>query len=686
MFTRFFTQEKFSTFLRVFEWFKNRPWVVFIVLIAATYWQIPFTFFEQDEWIFFGEHITGHRSNNSHFWFLPVQRAMTGILLWLEWHIFGMNAYLYGLFSIALAMLTGFALYRVLRHWQIESWCAVAAAGLALIFANGSHTISWFGSFTAALPSAITALFALDLFMTALKEPKFRYYWLIPLLCVMSLYFKEESLWLLPLLPMTWVLHSLWLGKRVDIKLGFKLLSPIAAVYAFYFIAERVRQIYSPSFSSLISSTEPTHYIKDVIEAVFLLPLAHLPKTLVAHSHFIQLAQNLQLKTTLLAYAISIIGLLLIAVAIWRTKDAKYRLLTIWLTVWCLVSFLAFAVFGKNPEFLELRYYFPAQLPLASLLVVMLLPYRGSKRLLPLLIGGIILLVIACVNISATWARLSGSMNIGQERLNIINTIKRHIGSLDPRSMILIEAKDIGYNGSPVPIIPFQSGVGYAMLVTFHGNQQDFRPFILNQFLWDWLSQGYKEMNGIGFGYYWDYGALVRDVATHAIDPADIHSFYYEDKQLKDTSDVIRRRIIGQKLIYSSLDKKDWKISSNYPQGAVEGQGVLNAIDNNLQSTWAATFTEGQYFELDLGRSFGRVGKMSLDFADQYQYSRKYKVEISDGTTWKTVTEDVGRPEGLVQNIYFEPQNVRSIRYTNYDTLTASYNRTINDIQVYQTR
>ena len=46
-------------------------------------------------------------------------------------------------------------------------------------------------------------------------------------------------------------------------------------------------------------------------------------------------------------------------------------------------------------------------------------------------------------------------------------------------------------------------------------------------FLYDTIDQGYKEVSGRGFGYFWDKTALDAAVLQYRIDPQNIFSFYY---------------------------------------------------------------------------------------------------------------------------------------------------------------
>ena len=94
-------------------------------------------------------------------------------------------------------------------------------------------------------------------------------------------------------------------------------------------------------------------------------------------------------------------------------------------------------------------------------------------------------------------------------------------------------------------IPPFQSGFGQTLLASYWKQEQYPKEFYENRFLWDITSQGYKEVNNTGFGYYRDFSALKLAISQNKISAQSVIAFSYSsrDKRLQDISEEVKQRL-----------------------------------------------------------------------------------------------------------------------------------------------
>lgn len=663
-------------------WLLHHPWAFPIITTILAYWPVLLTYFEQDEWRVFGEQII--RSDQPPSYCFAIQRPLACFANWATWRTFGAEASFYGLLSLLFILAIILLFYALLRRWRLDPWRSAIAAALLPLFATGSHAITWFGAIVSGLPSYFFALLSLYLLTLDLEKPSWLKQLGVIVAAIVSLYFKEESLWLLVMLPVTWWFFSATLNQSLTIRSAFRHVTLPSVGILILILLERYRQLHSASFGQLVSTTDQSQYLKDVVTAIVSLPWLHLDKVVINNQYLPIIAETLNLPMKAIAIIFSIVIIVAVTLLAVRDREKQYRSLLLWGLAWIFTSFLAYSVFGKVPEFLELRYYFPAQAPMALLLVLILTMKFSWQRKVTLL-GPLLLLVIVLLNIVPLQERINGSVKAGQERKRILQTVQREIGSLPNPAIIYIEVVgEGGFNGAPMPILPFLSGPGYAFQVLF-SNDQDFRPLLSQNFLWGWLDEGYRQENGVGFGYFRDYNSLNQALDTAGLSPQVVHAFRYEKQQLTTITNYIRERLALARTSLNPVPRDGWSVTTSEPEGAAPGLGQQHIIDADSRSLWASYHVAGKYVEIDLGRSIENIAGLSLTSGGPGDYLRRYTLSYSsDGQDWKVAVHDIGRPEGLVQRILFSPITVRKFRITQEETIATSYNWTIADLQVYK--
>lgn len=680
--------EKFGKQSRTFA--TRYPWIFPIIAILLIYWQLPLTYFQQDEWQAFETYInTGNKPITD---CVSIQRPLTCVINNIQWHLLGTNAVAYGIFSLLLTIAVALAFYRLLLKFRLPVYKAALAASLFPLFVTGSQAITWFGAFSATLPNFLFAILAIDFLIEAIRRKSWAWQAASVISVLISLYFKEESLWIIPVMLVTWWAFAVTDAKKQSrqekIKSFFRYLGPLAVMVLVYLFFERTRQLNSAAFSTLVSTTDSSQYLVDVIKALFLLPFSHLSQILFGPEHVIAFSEYFGLTIEEFSTYTSAMLLVFFAGLLFSNRE-NYRPSIFVLVVWALTGFIAYAVFGKNPDFLEGRYYFAAQAPVVALLVIGLLPDKvtgfrsfntASVALLILLVG---------LNLTLAGHRMESSLAIAEERKNILNYIQERTGPLPKRAIIYTETTNYGYVGQAAAILPFQNGLGTTLRVLYQGNAQDYRAVSKKQgYLWNLLNQGYDEVDGTGFGYFREYDKLYEAYKEHKLSPDEIFAFRYTGKDISDVTSLMRGRLALSDKELVTLPRDGWKVTTNNDKGVDANHGVEKITDADPKSDWAVPHQYGAYLEVDFGRPIDNVAEVLLYTADGNSFPRIFRFEYSsDGETWREDFTDIGTIVDTNKTpILFGPKTIRKLRVKIVDKRDTIFAWSVSDLQIFRVK
>ena len=67
-------------------------------------------------------------------------------------------------------------------------------------------------------------------------------------------------------------------------------------------------------------------------------------------------------------------------------------------------------------------------------------------------------------------------------------------------------------------------------------------PLIADQYLWGMDHEGYREVEGIGYGYFWNFDTLSQAIDRGDFDKNDVIALYYKshDKVLIDKTSELK--------------------------------------------------------------------------------------------------------------------------------------------------
>lgn len=152
------------------------------------------------------------------------------------------------------------------------------------------------------------------------------------------------------------------------------------------------------------------------------------------------------------------------------------------------------------------------------------LPAVGTSILLPLLVYifvrgrafWVVLLIAPLVFLHAYWLniQLNSFAEIGTLRKNILEQIKKENPNL-PDKVVFYTESDTPYYGLEEKTLPFETGLGQALLVSYQPTENFPREIFQGKFLRFITNQGYREVENRGFGYFRDFDLLQKTVGQY---------------------------------------------------------------------------------------------------------------------------------------------------------------------------
>lgn len=517
-------------------------------------------YFQQDEWHSFGliqSYGLRYLSFDRPFWQLFfADRVGARSIMFLFFKIFWGSPLPFSLLAIFThtvnTILIGFLAFKLTKNKIISYLSSVFFFTSSI----GHQAYSWFGTLAGSATNVTFILISLIFYFTFLERRKCIYLFLTTLFIWISLLFKENSFFVFALYPLVWILYS----KNKSIKQFFVqnfLFFPygffVAIILAGNILSlpgERSNYIASSSSGLLKLLKNVIFYPIEGIGQVF---LPSQPVFAVAKVSAEKMFPSLNpqtwefdlLYTTTVVEGVSIIISILIiflsffAYKKYINKNQHLKSFYIFSFLLLSLSFLPYVVLDKFDAYLDSRYYYASLIGASFIFGVLSFVFvRGirSRRGKSMVIGVISLLILS--HAFFLTSDLLTQAKIAKERKSIISQILTLVPNIGKKSVFYITGNSPGYYGMPELKVPFQSGLGQVLLVKY-GIKNQISPdifaegFIKQGFLFDTLAQGYKEVNGQGFGYFYDKSALDDNLETNRFQESDVIFLYYDSDMQK---------------------------------------------------------------------------------------------------------------------------------------------------------
>lgn len=525
------------------------------------------TTFQQDEFYYIGKAFYATLQPWTYYFQILSGYHFTPLHTFFFFHLvylFGTDPIPYHLVDIFLHSINAALVFFIAFFLTRNRLVAVIAAVFFLVNSVTGQAVTWIGAGLGTLGNASFALGAMLCFLVFLeKAKKHLYYWAL-VFFVISLGFKESSLFLSPL----FLLMAYFSQKEKRLIQIFSFFKSYILLVSLGVVLLGARII--PIFLSLEKKGggqfgNATSNTTTLLNLVFY-PLEGLAQVFIPYGIMYRL-QNIYSSDTvfwgvrqyerltssdLFAAVISMIILFTLFVFVKFLFNGGEKKIIWFSLLYILLSFVPYTIGVKGSSYLESRYYYLASAGagiLFALLVnafsVHVASYAKTVAYQKYMRYGLLLLLtlpyfwMHTVYIQKDVAKM---VAVSSDRKKIIHSIEKLYPVIGEKIIFYTES-DTAYYGLAEKILPFQSGPGQMLMVLYAEKGQLNPEFFRNDFLWNITDRGYAELGGQGFGYFRDIRELRQALKKNHLPAESVFAFRFQKGKVKDISDDIRRRV-----------------------------------------------------------------------------------------------------------------------------------------------
>lgn len=529
--------------------------LIFFAIDIVYFWGLWDTFFQQDEWYGFSNAIVALHTNI----FSPLFAVdlhyvpMVYIMRLLTYEVFGLHAAYYAWLALILHSIVATLVYFFFKKLTKNKTASFLMTFLFLVSFPAKQSVVWMGeTVIGQLPVALCVL----LFFIALEAGKssmnYKRSALLCLLFFLGLFFKEDAVILIPLVPV--YLFLFW--KKQDIKQTKKYLIPVALFITTFFVIDAGVHFFSITQNPQLHLEKTTSVKQMVAYNVVTVPFKMIVQNIIeydqlqylsfSYSHFafpnlaLQNAVVLTIVFENIIFFLAIFILSTVAVAFGSSNTQKKKLF-VFALLWILVCSVPLSLQTRRIVELESRYLFLANIGVLLLGYCVISSIRFGGRLNSNFLKTIIGLVLFCIFAAYfywgdRYTMESSYLAPSLLRKSIVSQLTAFYPTIPKDTTFYISCKS---KSDCYPLtLPFQSSVGEILTVIYsRGKEAGYTPLLSDSYLFDWKAQGYKKVNGYGFGYFTDENLLVQYVSKKRINVGSIISLQY-DKEHNTLIDV----------------------------------------------------------------------------------------------------------------------------------------------------
>lgn len=525
-------------------------------------------YFQQDEWHSFGLILSlGQRYISLG---KPLSELLLGdrvgarVITFNLFNRFGLNSFPYGLFAFLFHAANTLLVFKLARQLTKHPLVAILSGAFFLINEVSHEAYSWFGTMSGSATAVFFFLLSLLFYLRFIETKKYLLLGFSLCLLWISLLFKETAAFAFILYPLIFLLFFPKGKQKARWFCQSQAPLAILAMMMFLFFAKTVlfmpgeranyvetgsRLIPSLFFHALQYSSEgiihvlfPNSFIfilSNLFTRVFSLNLD--PDSI----EFLIAVQNINAEITiiiLLAVGAGTMIWLLKRKRSSLTNQTKRALLTSLMMTG--LSFLPYIVINRSFSYLDSRHYYPASIGASLLLAIILVNLLGTKTKPRRLAFSAITFGFIILHLSVLYSDFWLLAKRTDERKSFLQQLQQLVPQLPKKAVFFVSGDAVGYYGLPELKVPFQSGPGHVFMVNYAVNHQLSPAFFEEEpwtkafdvgFLYDILGQGYREIDGQGFGYYYDETELKKALAEKKFSQKDILylNYFSESGQLQ---------------------------------------------------------------------------------------------------------------------------------------------------------
>lgn len=546
-------------FLKCFKSNKyGKDFLIFLLFalgVNILYRSLYQTYFQQDEWYFFGQAIYGMNHGFSNllgvlggYHFTP----LSYLAYYLEYSILGLNSFWFAFVSIQLHVLTTILVYLLSRQLLRNRMIAFVASLIFAVAYAPSQAVTWFAAYLGEY-STIFGLISIILWLKSYQSKDKLLKTVSLIFLLLGLLFKEDIITLFLIIP---ILSFYRFGKRSLTKdylfmlvLGIIYLIPrfllqhsassaiqinnLNSLNNFLYISFLNTRVFLTGIGYLIFS--PSLIITFLKIVVFELFLSKLTAGFVTVSD----TSINTFFTPIAAFLFStffVIPFLFLLKRNNKQFPVKRELLLLPIIP---LSFAPYIILGRDIILPESRYfYFPMVFMSILLALFIYLFYTSFKNNIVKFFVLFFTIFYLVLNVHYD-SFIENYVPLSRIRMNIVNYMNNQIPKKQNKIVFYIGGDNL----------PFQSGVGQMLVVMTSQKDKRFNDYLKGYFLWNMGSQGYEELGNLGFGYFSDYNELQKAFINNKLNSEDVFAYSWNARssQMDNITGTIRKKLGNEK-------------------------------------------------------------------------------------------------------------------------------------------
>lgn len=486
---------------------------------------------------------------------------LTTLFFLSQFLLFGLHFASYAYLSMFLQIINSLLVYFFVTRLTKEKIVGLLAGILFATWYISHQAVTWIAAYPGTQGATLFLLLSLIFFLKYQNEKnKRKYYYLSLGMLLISLGFKEITAFLFIFLPI-WGLISIkkergwrfsWLKEQIPI-----------VICALFYLGLRALPLLTEVEKDSVIVDKSWNYLPITIYNLIIMPLTTISQIFILPEIIRNLIRQLPeaflksrffcgphtIHTTFVSLLLSflIIALVVKLILFLRRQRERNKANIILLSlIWIGTAALPFAFLGRPLAFLESRYYYLPAIG-AALLLSMVIFYiadkvrqrlGGFKVRDAVYYGLVALLVIPILffHSAKICQHIEEKIKVGDEQKAILSEIKKAYPKIGRKSIFYVE---------PLMYPTFYSGFGHTLMVVYAQEEQLNPKFFKDYFLWNIWEQGYREIEGNGFGYFRRYSKLIEAIKEFRLSSENVYAFRYDKqtKKLKNITDEIKKRM-----------------------------------------------------------------------------------------------------------------------------------------------
>lgn len=540
--------------------------LAFIFLaILFTFWDLPKTFFQQDEWLGSGQVLALGYGAITHG-LSPLQilfadaRPLTRLFGVIFTSIFSFNAAPYAYYGILFHMVNTVLIFFITKK-LLKNTSAAFLGTIFFALTSVSHqSVTWFAASFGSQPASLCIFLSIYLFLDYIDTNKIKFAYTSLFFALLSLYFKESGIFLFAFLPIIPFIFK----KKISPKKYIKTFSPFI-IFIILFILYRLVEMIVPALTPRELFNSPVYaslnqgkllFIQTMAYRIILYPLTSFSLMFIPQYSALSIAYDFikvyypyiiehvdLIGETVVLDLLSVIGsfILLVYVGVKIKYDEKSRHVLLFTLILFFLAVMPYIIIGKSFAYMEPRYYY---IPLAA--GAMLVGYitkdvfaMSRKYAVIKLLFVIFFVYLMFLHISEIKQDIQTQAVIASERRGFMKQLTNELPTLKNNTNVFYFTSDRKW-WNDNNTVPFQHGFGYSVPVLYYTSGKIPKQLLVNGYLWTLGSEGYTKINDFSYGYYSSFAHLKAAKDTYQFSTDDVYAFYYDSKTMK-LSDITKQ-------------------------------------------------------------------------------------------------------------------------------------------------